>query len=410
MLDRRPRATPTAAAREPLFTANFLLACLSSVSAFGSFYLLLATLPEYVLQVGGNESDVGFIIGVFSLTAVLLRVWIGRAADQRGPRLFMIVGSAVLAISSALYVLTRSVSSLLLLRVLHGAGWAAFGTAASAFVADIVPPARRGEAMGYYGMFSNLAMAVGPAAGIGLAKAFGYDVVFWVAAGLAAAGPVLTAAIRAPSHPAPLAPAPASGPWGPRLRELVWRYVERTSLFPSLVFALVTVTYGSIVSFLPIYAHKRGLENAGTFFTVYAVVLAGSRSFTGKLSDHYGRAAVIVPGMLAAAAALAVLAQASGLADFMVVAVLYGLAFAALQPALLALIADRAPFGRRGAAMGTFATAIDLGIGGGSFVWGAVAQRAGYDVMYTSSAAVALLALLVFLIGVRSTRARATAL
>jgi len=62
-----------------------------------------------------------------------------------------------------LYNNMTSVTSLLLLRVLHGIGWGAATTAASTLIADIAPPSRRGEAMGIFGMASNVAMAIGPA-------------------------------------------------------------------------------------------------------------------------------------------------------------------------------------------------------------------------------------------------------
>lgn len=58
-----------------------------------------------------------------------------------------------------------------------------------------------------------------------------------------------------------------------------------------------------------------------------------------------------------------------------------------------------APASRRGAAMGTFSTAMALGIGGGSVLWGFVAQAAGYQVMYLASGTVALLAFVVFAAG-----------
>jgi predicted MFS family arabinose efflux permease len=102
-----------------------------------------------------------------------------------------------------------------------------------------------------------------------------------------------------------------------------------------------------------------------------------------------------------------VLSTAAALPSFLLAAVLYGLAFAAVQPALMALVVDRAAPNRRGAAMGTFSTAMDLGIGSGSMIWGVVAQTAGFTAMYTASATVAVLALAVFLAGTLRRRGQA---
>ncbi len=387
VVESRPGPTP-----ERLFTRDFLLASLVTLAAFTSFYFLLATLPVYIVAIGGTEAEVGLILGVFSATAVLLRPFVGAAADERGTRLFIVAGTLLLAVASALYAVAASVALLLALRLFHGAGWASFGTATSALVADLAPRNRRGEAMGYYGMFINLAMAVGPAVGVVLMTAYSFPVLFAISAATALLAVLLALGIHEPARRGS-----RNVPEGPRQGVL-----ERTALFPSLILAMTAMTYGAVVSFLPIYASRQGIDNPGVFFTAFATVLLLSRGFTGQLSDRYGRAAVIAPGIALATAALALLAFASSLPAFLAVAVLYGLGFAAVQPALMALVVDRAPLNRRGAAMGTFSTSMDLGIGTGSVVWGFVAQAAGYRSMYLAAGGVALLTLAVFLAGLRT--------
>jgi MFS family permease len=377
-----------------LFNRNFLLACLTTLATFTSFYLLLATLPLYIVRLGGGEAEVGLIIGVFSATALVLRPFVGAGSDERGKRVFVLAGNAILAVSSGLYWLVATVPLLLGLRVLHGVGWSSFGTAVGALVADAAPPSRRGEAMGYYGMFNNLAMAVGPALGVTIMEGYGFPTLFAVAAAIGVASTLLALPIRERARPAAAPPA----------MPLAARLIERGALFPSLILALVAMTYGSIVSFLPVYAARQAIGNPGLFFTVYAGVLLVARGFTGQLSDRYGRAAVILPGLALATAALWLLATATSPAMFAAVAALYGLGFAAIQPSMMAMVVDRAAPNRRGAAMGTFSSAMDLGIGGGSILWGVVAQLAGYEAMYAASGGVAALAFVVFAASARRGR------
>ncbi|MHB1413676.1 MAG: MFS transporter [Chloroflexota bacterium] len=397
--------------KEKLFTRNFLLACFITLTAFGSFYLLLATLPVYIVSIGGSESEVGFIIAVFSLTTVLLRPFIGRAADSHGRRIFILVGNAILALVSGLYGLVQTVPMLLGLRIFHGVGWASGGTATSALVADAAPRTRRGEAMGYFGMFSNLAMAVGPALGFMLLNSYGFLTLFLISAAIGVLATVLVLPIREGHPNKPVVPA-APGANDPSVGSQGWLntfigdtgLIERTALFPSAVLVLMAVTYGTIVTFLSVFADKQGIENPGIFFTVYAIVLIIARGLTGRLSDRYGRPAVIAPGLVLTAAGLLLLSTATALPTFLGVAVLYGLSFAAVQPAIMAMVVDRAPAQRRGAAMGTFSTAMDLGIGVGALLGGFVAQAAGYPAMYAAAAGAALLALVVLLAGLRGAR------
>jgi MFS family permease len=386
------------AQREPIFTRSFVLACFASLGAFLSFYLLLATLPTYVERVGGSEAAVGFVLGLFSVSAVLVRPTAGQQSDRLGKRSLMAGGAAVLLLSSALYAGASSVAALSALRLVHGLGWGVFSTASSALVADIVPPARRGEAVGYFGMFGSAAMAFGPALGVQIVRTLDFPLLF-----AACAASALFATLCGLGLPRPRALPGAAGPMGRRA------LFSRKALFPSSVLALSALTYASIVSFLPLFAARQGLGNPGVFFTVYAVTLIVLRGPLGKASDRYGRVTVIAPGLVVGALALSVLSVAASVPMLLAAALLYGLFFAAVQPTLMAMAVDRVAPAERGSAMGTFTMAMDIGIGGGSFLWGALVPLAGYQGMYLAAAGVALLALAVLVAGTRAAPLRAPA-
>jgi MFS family permease len=83
-----------------------------------------------------------------------------------------------------------------------------------------------------------------------------------------------------------------------------------------------------------------------------------------------------------------VLGWATSVAGLLGAALLYGVGYGAAQPALMAMTADRVPPEERGRAMGTFYTAWELGISGGSILLGMAATRFGYPVMWWTAAAV----------------------
>jgi MFS family permease len=157
------------------------------------------------------------------------------------------------------------------------------------------------------------------------------------------------------------------------------------------------MAYGSIVWFISLFVVKQQIGNPGLFFTVYAIVLIIARGPIGLLSDRYGRIAVIAPGLVVGAFALGLLAMTTSMAMLLLVAGLYALSFAAIQPTLMALTVDRVPPAQRGSAMGTFSTAMDLGISAGAIVWGIVAQYAGYESVYFLAAGVNLIGLVIIL-------------
>lgn len=358
---------------ENLFTKNFVLTTLSTFTLFTSFYFLLVTLPLYILIIGGTKSEIGLIIGVFTISAVLLRPHLGREVDRRGRKNILIAGLLVFLLSMLLYDYARSVASLLLLRVLHGIGWGAATTAATTLIADIAPPRRRGEAMGFFGMAANVAMAIGPMLSIMLLDATSFTLLFAISAAVALVSLLLVLPVSETIIAHPETP-----------------LFSREAFFPSSIMFIVTLTYGAIVSFLPLFAREQGIANPGVFFTVFAITLILVRVLAGKISDIRGRRFVIVPGMVLITLGLWVLSGADSLLYFLAAALLYGLGFGSVHPALIALLVDRVGERGRGAAMGTFTAAFDLGIGAGSILLGIVLQLSGFREMYLLSALIVL--------------------
>jgi MFS family permease len=350
--------------------------------------MLLPTLPLYAQTLGGNETVAGTLVGIFTISAVLVRPWFGNLLDQRGRKVILIIGASILLVAVLAYHLAFSIITLLACRVVHGVGWGASSTATGTMASDVIPAVRRTEGMGYYGIAATIAMSLGPALGLYLVKYSSYSALFTGSALLAAVGLVgslfINYELSRESRPRAEIPS-AKGV-----------ILEKTAIPPAVVLFFITLTYGGIVSFLPAYANYRGVENIGMFFTVYALVLLFGRPIIGKLSDRYGARKFLVPGILTIATALLLLTQASSLPIFLLVGVVYGLGFGTVQPILNALVISLSPPERRGAANATFAMAMDLGIGLGAVTLGFLAQKMGYVYMFSSSAIFALIALAMY--------------
>jgi MFS family permease len=145
------------------------------------------------------------------------------------------------------------------------------------------------------------------------------------------------------------------------------------------------VPYGTVVAFIPIIASSARWK-PGTFCTIFALAVLLIRAKAAG-SDRRGRGAVILPGMLVAAIAFAVLGLTSGPIGVLAGAAIYGVAFGAVQPALMALTADRVPLTERGKAMGTFYAAWELGITTGAVASGLLLKVTDFPVMLLWSSA-----------------------
>lgn len=370
-----------------LLSRDFILLLLLNFIMFMGFQILMPVLPTYARYLGGSESIVGFIVGIFTFSAILIRPFIGRALDIFGRKKIFIIGFLAFSLFSLSYMAASTVLFLLFLRFFHGFCWGTTSTTANTVASDIIPYKRLGEGMGYFGLASTLAMAIGPAFGLYLIQEsqYGFKGVFIFSAAAFIIALILSPGIRYP------AVKPLSG------KKALF---ERKALKSAVIVSLLTMPYGSVVTFIALYAQEQGIANIGLYFTVYALALMVSRPLFGRLSDRKGFGIAVVPGLLGVMIALFLLARANTLMLFLLAGIVYGVSFGAAMPALQAMSVQKVPPNRRGAASATYSTGFDFGIGLGSIILGAVAQIVGYSGMYLTGIIPLVLALIIFFINI----------
>jgi MFS family permease len=368
----------------------FLRATLTNFFFFGAlnFFVLL---PLHIHQLGGTDVAIGIVMGVYSAVGIVCQPLLGAWVDAVGRRPFMVFGVTLVVGSALLAAAVPSIPVLAVVRLLHGVGFSAFFVAMYSHVIDLVPPERRGWALGIYGVSGLAATALAPLAGEWVSRRFGFAVLFVLAAAVAAVAGGLLSGIteRRRDVSAPV----RGGKWARAgLAEVRERHMAVTAFF-----GLGT---GTLFAFLPTFGESLGVTTLGLFYTAYAAAAMAVRVVGGRLIDTQGRRAVIVPSMfvqaLAAAslAAVGLLAAPAGrmpvLPFLFATGLLAGAAHGFLFPGLAALVADQAPAARRGAAIGIFSAVFLAGNAGGAFAFGYVAHALGYGSMWSVLTAVLL--------------------
>lgn len=374
---------------ERLWTKNFLLMCIVSFFLFLSFFFFTSTLPLFVVQeLGASENQVGLIVGLFSVTAVLIRPWSGMLLDQLGRRSIFVLSLLLYTVVISGYLLAYALWVLWVLRLLHGAVFGLTTTATATIVADEVPNARRGEGLGYYGTFMTVAMTMGPVIGITISGKWSFQVMFMTSVALSVLALVLSRWVRLQEPPR------MRKSFDLRLNVREWKaLLERRAMPLSLVQLSLAIVFGGVLSFVPLYAAE--LSNArlaGMYFMVYALALVLSRPLSGRIYDALGPDVVIYPGMLLYLTGVAMLGLAKGPLLLLTAGFVIGLGYGAIQPSLQARVIDLVEPDRRGAATATFFASIDLGIGLGAMVMGVVVSFIGYQNMFYASTAFVVLA------------------
>ena len=373
-----PTISPSAAPAR-LFSRDFVLLCVSSFLFSLSMFLLFAVLPLFVVQeLQGANSQVGLIMGAFAVSAVLARPSSGRIVDIWSRKTGLRIGACIFCLAPALYIQAHSVALMVGLRFFHGIGVAIYTTAGSVMAADLCPPARRAEGMGYYGMSMNRAMAFGPALGAALIPLIGFTGLFSLCAFLGLLSLLFVQAIREQSQ------------------ERAHNYTRpplfsTAALLPGFVAMCMTMTFGAVISFLPLLVQAHNLGNPGLYFTVYALIVVASRPIAGRLADRFGRVRVIVPGMACLVVAMTLLAFTTTWWGLLWAAALQGLGFGCVHPAVMALVVDRSTQHDRGPALATLMGAFDIGVGLSAIGLGIVLEQTNFTVTYLCAAGIALI-------------------
>ena len=381
-------------ANPKILSRDFIFAFLAQFAFSAGFFILIPTLPVHLSRLKVGESDIGILIGVFSVSSLVFRPFVGKGLLRIPERTFMTVGALLFALSSAAYLVAPPFWPFFLVRVFQGIGLAFFFTASTILIANISPEDCRGQILSYFMTTSNVAFAITPSLGIYLINRYGFTLLFWFCTVISLSSFFLSIRLeKREAHPHE----------EPPIKSKVEAYFSQKALPPSIVAFFTHMIWGSLTAFFPLYAIEHGVTNPGIFFTTFAVILILCRTLGSKLLDMYSREKVILPCLLNYVLITLLLAFSHTLPMFILVAVIWGVGTAFVFPVLVALTLDLAG-SARGPAIGTFTAFSDLGVGLGAVLMGIVLRWTNYPVMFFSLALIGLINVFYFISFARKSR------
>jgi len=267
-----------------------LLLVLSAVQFVNivDFMMVMPLGPDFSRDLGIDPAHLGLVGGAYTGAAAIAGV-AGSAVLDRFDRRSALVACAVgLSIGTLAGALAWDLPSLLAARVLAGCFGGPASALALAIVSDVVPPARRGRAMGFVMGAFSIASVLGVPAGLELARLGGWRAPF---VGVGAAGLVVAAAGRA-LLPALRGHLDARGP------AIGFAELARA---PGVVAALgvaftVTLARFSIIPYIsPFLLFNLGLprEDLGGLYMLGGLASLGVLRVAGPLVDRLGATALV---------------------------------------------------------------------------------------------------------------------
>lgn len=166
---------------------------------FFGLFIVLPVLSVYALSLeGANGTLVGIVVGGYALTQVVFQVPFGIMSDKLGRKGTIILGLLLFAIGSLICALSTDIYTLMLGRLLQGAG--AVGAVVTAMISDLVKEHERPKAMAVMGMFIGIAFAVAMLAGPLIGGYIGVEYLFYLTMVLALLSIVILAT-KVPNAP-----------------------------------------------------------------------------------------------------------------------------------------------------------------------------------------------------------------
>jgi MFS family permease len=311
-------------------------------------------LPVFLVSVlGAGPIAVGLIEGVAEATASVTKIFSGALSDYLGKRkLLVAIGYGLAAVTKPLFPLAPSMSWVLTARFVDRIGKGIRGAPRDALIGDLAPPVLRGACYGLRQSLDTVGAFAGPLLAVALMAATGDDfrLVFWVATVPAfVAVALLLIGVSEPDT--------ARVPEEARVPVRIADLRGLGAAYWALVIAASVLTLARFSeAFLLLRAQNVGLAVAlvPLVLVVMNVVYSLAAYPAGYLSDRMDRRALVALGGLVLIGSDIVLARATGVAQVLLGAVLWGLHMGLTQGLLAALVTDTTPARLRGTAFGIF--------------------------------------------------------
>lgn len=372
-----------------ILSANFLL--------YFGFWLMMPVLPFYLSEVfQANKATIGVVLSCYTIAALCVRPFSGYLLDTFARKPLYLLAYFVFTAIFGGYVVAGTLTLFILLRIVHGVSFGMVTVSGNTIVIDIMPSSRRGEGLGYYGLANNIAMSIGPMAGLFLHDAgTSYAWIFCTSLGSCLAGFVCASLVKTPYKP-PVKREPIS----------LDRFILLKGLPAGFNLLLLSIPYGMTTNYVAMYARQMGIQaSTGFFFTCMAGGMAISRLFSGRMVDQGKVTQVIEAGLYFVVSSFFLLAACAELMQwnydacvvlFFVIALLLGVGFGIMFPAYNTLFVNLAPNKQRGTATSTYLTSWDVGIGIGMLTGGYIAEISTFDKAYLFGACLTVISALYF--------------
>ena len=146
-----------------LWNRNFVQCCISYFLMNFAFYMLMPTMPVYLVEeLGISTSEVGMVLSSYTIGLLCVRPFSGYLVDCFSRKPLYVFAFTIFACLFAGYWFAMTVYTIMAVRFIQGGFMGLTSVSGNTITIDVIPSKRRGEGMGFYGLTINLAMSLAP--------------------------------------------------------------------------------------------------------------------------------------------------------------------------------------------------------------------------------------------------------
>ncbi|MHA2145871.1 MAG: MFS transporter [Candidatus Thorarchaeota archaeon] len=331
-------------------------------------------LPTYAESFQVSYTLVGFVVSSFAITRMILDMPAGLLSRRFDKKKIMISGLVLLSTSSVLAGMAPDYITLVIARMLEGAGSALYVTTATVFLAQISGEEKRGQWMSLYMGMLLLGAIFGPTFGGILADTFDIRAPFFAYA-------IITGLAVAPTLVLPKLTNSGNVESPLEVRGIL-RDMRRVLANPS--FLLVTFTVfttfllrtGVRTTLVPLFAaNNLGLDSSaiGLVLTIGAITTAITITPMGSISDRIGRKAPLALCLVTTAGVTLMIPFSTDLLTLSIILGMYGAVIGLSGPSM-AYVTDVSPQDKIEISMGLYRMISDFGFVVGPLLLGFLAD------------------------------------
>lgn len=312
--------------------------------------MIVALLPQRVVDLDGNGRSVGYIASAFAFSYLLFQIPIGRLSDKVGFRPLLIVGYLLCFFTGLVFYFATSSNMIFFARFLQGAGEAPVWALAPALL-SLKYPLAKGKVMGIYNAVVHFGLTIGPFLGVVLAKALNSKEIFLVYSFTCLAGAIVIYLMVENSTNK------EEQTRGLFDYQNIWELVKQPqTLICFMGITLYGTGYGIFLTTIPAFLLQEKAFSAvdiSVFFSLFYVAISLSQVITGPLSDRFGRSSFMIVGLLLAAVGIIVTPASSSSSIFLVLTIA-SLGVGIFHLASMAFLNESVPDSLKGTISGTY--------------------------------------------------------